>query len=86
MQPRFRHHRARCFRMRRVDLRRCVRTVGHHRPARKACAKPGGTPAFSKAAGRKSHTKPAFAKKPAPRPTDPSDTGKRFVPPKKPRR
>jgi hypothetical protein len=40
MQPRCRHHRARCFRMRRVDLRRCVRTVGHHAPARKPHAKP----------------------------------------------
>ena len=46
---------------------------------------PRGKPGFNKAAGTKSHGKPAFAKKPAPRPVDPSDTSKRFVPPKKPR-
>jgi ATP-dependent RNA helicase DeaD len=35
-----------------------------------------------KAAGSKTHGKPAFAKRP---PADPKDTSKRFVPPKKPR-
>jgi len=56
------------------------------RPARAADGDaPGGKPGFSKAAGTKSHGKPAFAKKPAARPVDPSDTSKRFVPPKKPR-
>ncbi|MCA3450345.1 MAG: DEAD/DEAH box helicase [Rhodobacter sp.] len=54
-------------------------------PRQKAAAAAGGKPAFGKAAGSKSHTKPAFGKKPAPRPADPSDTSKRFVPPKKPR-
>jgi ATP-dependent RNA helicase DeaD len=53
-------------------------------PRPKAAAAAGGKPAFGKAAGSKSHTKPAFGKKPAPRPADPSDTSKRFVPPKKP--
>jgi ATP-dependent RNA helicase DeaD len=46
---------------------------------------PRGKPGFNKAAGTKSHGKPAFGKKPAPRPVDPTDTSKRFVPPKKPR-
>ena len=46
---------------------------------------PRGKPGFNKAAGTKSHAKPAFGKKPAPRPVDASDTSKRFVPPKKPR-
>ena len=56
------------------------------RPARSAEGDaPRGKPGFNKAAGTKSHGKPAFAKKPAPRPVDPSDTSKRFVPPKKPR-
>ena len=56
------------------------------RPARSAEGDaPRGKPGFNKAAGTKSHGKPAFAKKPAPRPADPSDTSKRFVPPKKPR-
>ena len=56
------------------------------RPSRpKATAAPGGKPAFSKSAGSKTQTKPAFGKKPAPRSTDPADTSKRFVPPKKPR-
>ncbi len=55
-------------------------------PACKTTAKTGGKPAVSKAAGRKSHDKPAFGKKSDPRPADPSDTGKRFVPPKQPRR
>ena len=56
------------------------------RPARAADGDaPGGKPGFSKAAGTKSHGKPAFGRKPAPRPVDPSDTSKRFVPPKKPR-
>jgi len=53
-------------------------------PRPKAAAAPGGKPAFGKAAGSKSHAKPAFGKKPAPRSTDPADTSKRFVPPKKP--
>ncbi len=35
-----------------------------------------------KAAGSKTHGKPVFAKRP---PSDPKDTSKRFVPPKKPR-
>ena len=48
-------------------------------------AAPRGKPGFNKAAGTKSHGKPAFGKKPAPRAVDPSDTSKRFVPPKKPR-
>jgi ATP-dependent RNA helicase DeaD len=56
------------------------------RPARVADGDaPRGKPGFNKAAGTKSHGKPAFGKKPAPRPVDPSDTSKRFVPPKKPR-
>jgi ATP-dependent RNA helicase DeaD len=56
------------------------------RPARSAEGDaPRGKPGFNKAAGTKSHGKPAFAKKPAARPVDPSDTSKRFVPPKKPR-
>jgi hypothetical protein len=55
-------------------------------PARKTIAKTGGKPAVSKAAGRRSRDKPAFGKKSDPRPTEPSDTGKRFVPPKQPRR
>jgi ATP-dependent RNA helicase DeaD len=56
------------------------------RPARAADGDaPRGKPGFNKAAGPKSHGKPAFGKKPAPRPVDPSDTSKRFVPPKKPR-
>ena len=56
------------------------------RPSRpKAAASAGGKPAFGKSAGSKSHAKPAFGKKPAPRPADPADTSKRFVPPKKPR-
>jgi ATP-dependent RNA helicase DeaD len=56
------------------------------RPARAADGDaPRGKPGFNKAAGTKSHGKPAFGKKPAPRPVDPSDTSKRFVPPKKPR-
>jgi ATP-dependent RNA helicase DeaD len=46
---------------------------------------PRGKPGFNKAAGTKSHAKPAFGKKPAARPTDATDTSKRFVPPKKPR-
>jgi hypothetical protein len=50
-----------------------------------SCDKAGGTLEFSKAAGRESHAKSAFSKKPAPRPTVPSDTGKRFVQPMKPR-
>jgi ATP-dependent RNA helicase DeaD len=56
------------------------------RPSRpKAAALPGGKPRFSKSAGSKSHAKPAFGRKPAPRTSDPTDTSKRFVPPKKPR-
>ncbi len=54
-------------------------------PRPKAPAAPGGKAAFGKAAGSKSHAKPAFGKKAAPRSTDPADTSKRFVPPKKPR-
>ena len=53
-----------------------------------AAARPaeGRTPGKPlRAAGSKSHGKPAYAKRPAPRATDPSDTSKRFVPPKKPR-
>ena len=46
---------------------------------------PRSKPGFNKAAGTKSHAKPAFGKKPAARPTDATDTSKRFVPPKKPR-
>ena len=45
-----------------------------------------GKPAFGKSAGSKTHKpagKPAFAKKPAARPTDAADTTRRFVPPKK---
>ena len=55
-------------------------------PDRGSYTKPGGTPAFTKAAGRKSDAKPAFRKQPAPCPTDPSGTSKCFIQPKKPRR
>lgn len=45
-----------------------------------------GKPAYGKSAGSKSFAaKPAFARKAPPRPADPSDTSRRFVPPRKPK-
>ncbi|PZQ95421.1 MAG: DEAD/DEAH box helicase [Cereibacter sphaeroides] len=55
------------------------------KPRWKGKAEGSKSAAPNRAAGSKSHGKPAFGKKPAPRASDPSDTSKRFVPPKKPR-
>ena len=53
---------------------------GRRAVGRASAQRAGGKP--FKAAGSKTHGKPAFAKRP---PADPKDTSKRFVPPKKPR-
>jgi ATP-dependent RNA helicase DeaD len=55
-------------------------------PGKAAGSKSFGARGPAKSAGFKSFgDKPAFAKKPAPRPADPSDTSRRFTPPRKPK-
>ncbi len=55
-------------------------------PGKAAGSKSFGSKGPAKSAGSKSFgDKPAFAKKPAPRPADPADTSRRFTPPRKPK-
>lgn len=55
-------------------------------PGKAAGSKSFGSRGPAKSAGFKSFgDKPAYAKKPAPRPTDPTDTSRRFTPPRKPK-